>query len=347
MATVHLIARNQDYRFAVRANEPVLFAGMRQGLGLPYACATGTCGTCRARVAAGEAMSAWPEAPGLPRSAAAHEVLLCQCIPASDLIVEIGANVLSCGLGSQTPRHYRASLHSFDGLAPDVAAFTCDVERPMIFEAGQFALLSAPGVAGYRAYSMARFSKNDKRLHFLIKRKPGGAFSAWLFTQTPLGAPIDVFGPLGHATFAPECAKNLLIIAGGSGIAGMMAILQRALEAHYFSVFRANLFFGIRTWADAFMLEELSDLAAMHRDHVTIVIALSDGDVPDSAFGAFPALRFTRGLVHEVARDVMKGQYANTRAYVAGPPPSVDAALRYLIREARFSPVDIRYDKFS
>jgi toluene monooxygenase electron transfer component len=347
MATVHLIARNRDYQFTVQAHEPVLFAGMRQGLELPYACATGTCGTCRARIAAGEATSAWSEPPGLPRSASRYDVLLCQCIPATDLVVEIGANVLSRSLGSHIPQHYSASLHSFDDLAPGVAAFTCDLECPMNFEAGQFALLSAPGISGYRAYSMARFAKSDKRLHFLIKRKPDGAFSTWLFTQTPFGAPIKVFGPLGRATFEPQCAKNLLIIAGGSGIAGMMAILQRALETLYFSAFRANVFFGIRTWADAFMLEDLSQLATMHPDHVTITIALSDGDVPGCAFGAFPALRFARGQVHEVARDVMKGQCANTRAYVAGPPPSVDAALRYLIREARFPPAEIRYDKFS
>jgi hypothetical protein len=43
----------------------------------------------------------------------------------------------------------------------------------------------------------------------------------------------------------------------------------------------------------------------------------------------------------------MNGQSANTRAYVAGPPPSVDAALRYPICGARFSPVDIRYDRCS
>ena len=38
---------------------------------------------------------------------------------------------------------------------------------------------------------------------------------------------------------------------------------------------------------------------------------------------------------------------ADVRAYVAGPPPMVDASLRLLLREARLSPADIRYDKFS
>jgi toluene monooxygenase electron transfer component len=314
---------------------------------MPYACATGTCGTCRGRLVAGQVTSAWPEAPGLPQSAANHEVLLCQCIPMSDLVVEIGASVLPSSLGTYIPQHHLARLASLQVLAPGVATFTCDLERSMSFEAGQFVLIATPVMRGYRAYSMTRFAKEDNRLDLLIKQKPGGAFSTWLFTGMPLGASLKVFGPLGRATFTPECAKNLLIIAGGSGIAGMMAILGRALEDDYFSRFQGNVFFGVRTWTDAFMLDKLSALARMHPERLTVTIALSDEDVPPSACTTFPALRFARGLVHEVAREFMSGRYANTCAYVAGPPQSVNATLRYLIREARLSPTDVRYDKFS
>jgi len=42
----------------------------------------------------------------------------------------------------------------------------------------------------------------------------------------------------------------------------------------------------------------------------------------------------------------MAGNYASTRAYVAGPPAAVDVALRYLLRDAKLSPLEIRYDKF-
>jgi toluene monooxygenase electron transfer component len=48
-----------------------------------------------------------------------------------------------------------------------------------------------------------------------------------------------------------------------------------------------------------------------------------------------------------VAAEGMKGRFANVRAYAAGPPPMVDATLRWLLREVRLSPIDIRYDKFS
>jgi toluene monooxygenase electron transfer component len=48
-----------------------------------------------------------------------------------------------------------------------------------------------------------------------------------------------------------------------------------------------------------------------------------------------------------VAGKRMQGRFADVRAYVAGPPPMVDASLRLLLREARLPLADIRYDKFS
>jgi len=44
---------------------------------------------------------------------------------------------------------------------------------------------------------------------------------------------------------------------------------------------------------------------------------------------------------------VLKGHYKDIRAYVAGPPPAVDAALRLLLLEGKLTADNIRYDKFS
>ena len=58
-------------------------------------------------------------------------------------------------------------------------------------------------------------------------------------------------------------------------------------------------------------------------------------------------MRFEQGLVHEVAKRAMAGKYQNVRAYVAGPPPAVDAAIRVLLLDAKLTTDNIRYDKFS
>jgi toluene monooxygenase electron transfer component len=107
------------------------------------------------------------------------------------------------------------------------------------------------------------------------------------------------------------------------------------------------VYFGVRAERDGFFLRELQALRARYPGRLAVTIALSDEEVPASLPAAYPGLAFARGLVHAVAGERMQGRFADVRAYVAGPPPMVDASLRLLLREARLSPADIRYDKFS
>ena len=61
---IQVNARNQSYAFEAAEGEKILFAGLRQGVDLPYECATGTCGSCKAKVIGGEVNDLWPDAPG-------------------------------------------------------------------------------------------------------------------------------------------------------------------------------------------------------------------------------------------------------------------------------------------
>jgi toluene monooxygenase electron transfer component len=127
----------------------------------------------------------------------------------------------------------------------------------------------------------------------------------------------------------------------------MMSILQRAGEESHFAGWDGHVYFGVRSERDGFFLDALQALQARYPARLAVTIALSDEDVPASLPTAYPGLAFARGLVHAVAGERMTGRFADVRAYVAGPPPMVDASLRLLLREARLSPADIRYDKFS
>src|SRR5262249_60686430 len=102
-------------------------------------------------------------------------------------------------------------------LTHDVVAFDLDLDEPIDFEAGQFALLTMPGIRGARAYSMVNFDHRAARLSFVVKKKPGGAVSEWLFGHDVEGARLRVFAPVGHAIFRPDTRKHILCIAGGSG----------------------------------------------------------------------------------------------------------------------------------
>jgi toluene monooxygenase electron transfer component len=344
---VTVTARNGARDFECDPGEKILHGGLRSGVELPYECATGTCGTCKARLVSGRAESQWPEAPGTRYLKGAAELLTCQSLAYEDCALEVGGPLKASEPPPPRPRALAGVLRGFRRLTPDVVAFDLELDGALDFDAGQFALLTVPGIVGARAYSMVNFDRHAERLAFVVKKKPGGAVSEWLFGEAVEGARLGLFAPLGHATFHPGTGKHLLCIAGGSGIAGMMSILSLACGEDHFASWDGRVFFGVRTARDAFFLDELEAFRAQYPARLAVTVALSDEDVPPSLPAAYPGFAFARGFVHAVAGERMAGRYADVRAWVAGPPPMVDASLRLLLREARLSPAEIRYDKFS
>jgi toluene monooxygenase electron transfer component len=344
---IQISARNRAFQFEAAAGARLLYAGLANGIQLPYECGTGTCGTCKAKLVAGEVEDAWPLAGGRKYLKQPGEILLCQCIAKSDCAVEVANFVNAMQAGACTPSFGQATIADAKAIAPDVTRFSLELDSPCDFDAGQFVVVQVPGVPGYRGYSMVNFDRAARRLDFVVKKKPGGGASEWLFNGSIEGKQVEWFGPLGAATFYPNLAKNILCIAGGSGIAGMLSILSRARQERYFVEHTGDVFFGVRTYADAFYLDELEQLVREFPGKLNVMVALSDEDVPAAAKSAHPALLFDRGLVHEVAARHMHGRYQNVRAYLAGPPPAVDGAIRMLLLQAKLAADNIRYDKFS
>jgi toluene monooxygenase electron transfer component len=338
-------ARNGTRDFDCAPGEKILHAGLRSGVELPYECATGTCGTCKARLVSGHADSAWADAPGRRYLKSEAELLMCQSVARENCALEIGAPLKEPS--APAPRALAGAVRGCRSLTHDVMAFELDLDRPLDFAAGQFVIVTVPEIAGARAYSMVNFDRPAERLSFVVKKKPGGAVSEWLFGSPADGTRVGVFGPLGHATFEPGLPRHVLCVAGGSGIAGMMSILALACQVEHFAAWDGHVFFGVRTARDGFFLDELETFRARGRGRLAVTVALSDEDVPESLATAYPGFAFARGFVHAVTGERMKGRFAGIRAFVAGPPPMVDASLRLLLREARLPPADIRYDKFS
>jgi len=346
---IRIAAKGETFEFACGSQEHILHAGLRNGIDLPYECASGTCGTCKATLTEGDTEYAWIEAPGRKFvKADKGEVLMCQSLARSDCTLTVAKRVEAMAVGRFPPKRIGAMLETFRQLAPDVVAFEVALDEPISFEAGQFVLLEVPQIAGARSYSMVNFARNAKRLHFVVKRFPGGRVSEWLFSASLGQSRVELFGPLGHATFDPALAKHLVCIAGGSGIASMMSILTHAADERYFDRYEGKVFFGVRTVADAFYLEELAAFAHRYPTRLSVTIALSHEELSPSLLAAHPDLTFDTGFVHEAAKRALAGVAApETMAYVAGPPPMVDATLRMLLLECRLGGSNIRYDKFS
>lgn len=342
-------SKTDKFTFDCKAGERILFAGLRNGLALPYECATGTCGTCKARVREPATIKdLWPDAPGhayLKRERG--EFLMCQAHAVADCEIAVPAKMDLLPDGHIAPASTRGEFANVTRLTDDVIAFTIELADPIDFEAGQFVVIQISDVVGGRAYSMVNYARATHRLEFVVKKKPDGRFSDWLFGSSVEGTKAEIYGPLGRAIFQPDEGKNILCIAGGSGIAGMMSIISRACQEGYFKTHTGNVFIGVRTLKDVFFLDELARFVTANPDKLQVTIALSDEEAIAAAAPHNGILEFATGFVHSVASNKMAGRYDNLVAYVAGPPPMVDGAIRTLIVDARLPAEFIRYDKFS
>src|SRR5690348_4332570 len=149
-------SKSGERTFDCDDGEMILHAGLRQGLNLPYECATGTCGTCRARVMSGEVEVRWREAPGAARlKPEKGDILMCQTRARTDC----GLRVPSVSTASEKspPALHRGVIRGFRQLTRDVAHFDLHLPTPMTFQAGQFVVLETEAIAGGRAYSMVNF----------------------------------------------------------------------------------------------------------------------------------------------------------------------------------------------
>jgi toluene monooxygenase electron transfer component len=347
---VNLVSNKREElgSFECGPDDRLLHAGLSAGLALPHECATGTCGNCRAKLLSGEVEDLWVEAPGRKTLRPGNgEILLCQSSPKSEC--SIGVRMPTAAISSRpTPAYFTGRVQRSGMLTHDVLIMELSLDCPMEFLAGQFALVEIPEVDGFRAYSMVNFAQSSDRLELIVKRKPGGALSNALFSPGLSSMTFRVFGPLGSATFDAEQSGtgDLICVAGGTGIAGITAILSHASESGYLNDHKAVVCFGVRASADLFFLDRFAALKRKHPTTLKVVVATSEQEVSPAIREMYSSLEFCSGFVHEALASQDLGSFANVIAYAAGPPPAVEAATSVLLTKHRV-PVDrIRFDKF-
>lgn len=345
-STIEVRSAGESHSFACAPGERLLDAGLRAGLNLSYGCATGTCGDCRAKVMSGEVESLWVDAPGARTLRQPGEVLLCQTSARGPCVIEALPG---------TSTYLRGVPQSFEGVLDRVVSnddgltwIELELDRPMRFLAGQFVLVSIPGVKGYRAYSPAHDGQDVSRLSLVVRNKTGGELSPLLCSRDSVGRRVQVFGPLGAAHVRPEEDGDLALVVGGSGAAVALSVLDWAVASGHLERHGLDLVCGMRTSRCPEVIKRLGAAAARHGDRLRIIVALSDEDggaVVLPGDGAF--LKFESGMAHEVAQRCLEGQWKDRAVFVAGPPPMVQSTLRMLITKARLKPTEIRYDSFT
>src|SRR4030095_9918090 len=139
-------ARNGTRDFECAPGEKILLAGLASGGEVPHECGTGTCGTCKARRASGRTTTEWSEAPGHRYLKSEAELLMCQSVAQHDCVLEVGMPLKEAT--APPPRALGGIVRGSRRLTHDVLAFDLDLDQPLDFAAGQFALLTVPGLRG-------------------------------------------------------------------------------------------------------------------------------------------------------------------------------------------------------
>ncbi len=291
MIPVKIVDRKGDCTtFSAASGQRLLQAGLASGVGLPHECATGTCGSCKAVVVSGEVERLWPEAPGAKAFRNANETLLCQSAAVGP--VELSLRATFIPPYDLLPQEMKGELSLVRMLTPDVALFSIELEKRVSWKPGQFVVVSGFGIKGGRAYSMTRDASDQNRIDLLIRRDPAGMFSTALFDGLSRSHEVRVFGPLGRATFSCDEERPFVAMAGGSGIAGILAILDHALNGGHFLRHQSKLFFGLRDAASSYLLDEISAAVAASQGKLAATVAFSNEFVRCGLRGALPAHHF-------------------------------------------------------
>lgn len=330
---VHTVTvEGQGVSFPCAADDTLLGAALRAGLGLAHECASGGCGSCKVELRAGAVALAYPASPGLkPREQEKGRRLACMARPASDLTIRFREAVEA--RPRVRPSRRPARLVARRMLTHDMVELRFAVGADDAFVPGQFALLQVPGLPSARAYSMANLPGSGE-WHFQVRRVPGGASSGYLLDALAVGAPLTIDGPYGTAYYRAGSGREVVCVAGGSGLAPMLSVARAALGDPGFGPRRLAFYYGARTTRD------LIDPSALGLDDARLSfrpVVSAEGEADWAG---------ARGFVHEHLRDSLEGDFGARDFYLAGPPPMVEATRRLLLLE-RSTPADqVHYDRF-
>lgn len=322
MATIRL---NDDASYPCAEDDTLLRAGLRAGFGFPYECNAGSCGTCKVELVSGEIASLRPDAPGLSEAdAARRRVLACQARPRGDCAIK--ARLRPDNVPRHRPARFEAALVRTRDLTHDMREFTFQaVAGAPGFRPGQYALFHLPGLAVPRTYSMANVDEGRGEWQFIVRRVPGGVGTVTLFDRVTPGTRLTLDGPYGNAFLREDSPRDIVCVAGGSGLAPILSVTRGAAGSPGREGRNIHVFFGVRTPQDACGEDELAALPG---------------------FGG--ALRFevvVAGFVHERVREFVGERWAQFDYYFAGPPPMVEAVQRMLI-DKRVPFPQVHFDRF-
>jgi NAD(P)H-flavin reductase/hemoglobin-like flavoprotein len=233
----------------------------------------------------------------------------------SSLMIKSAAEDTATG-----PAAWTAEVIHVDHRAENIAVLTIAPDQPLPFTAGQHLTVQTPRWPRvWRPYSIACMPRDDGLVTLHVKAVPGGWVSTALVHHTSPGSQL-VLGPaLGTMTLDRAAGRDLLCVAGGTGLSPIKAIIEQAVRESAATPRRIYLYYGARRRHELYDLPDLWRLEDAYHGFQLIPVTSDD-----------PAFDGMQGNVGRVAARYLP--HTDCEAYVAGPPEMVRETIRVLGR---------------
>ena len=328
-----------DIEMEVGEDEKILDAAFRQGIHLMHGCREGQCSACKSYILEGEIqMERYSTFACNDAEVEEGYVLLCRAHAFSDCTIELLNFDEDELLGGVPIQDVRTRVAAIVPMTRDIVSLRLTAIEPATYEfkPGQYSDISIPGTDEHRSFSMATTQSTPGEVEFLIKKYPGGRFSALLDDGLAVGDELHVNGPYGSFTIKEGHALPVVCIGGGAGMAPILSLLRHLNETE--STRPVRFYYGARTAADLFYVDAILALGEGLRDFEFVACLSESLPEADSPLGAVePALSagMPLGVLPEAGNvtDVVarrEAALAKCEVYLCGPPPMVDAALVFL-----------------
>jgi ferredoxin-NADP reductase len=199
-------------------------------------------------------------------------------------------------------------------------------------------LTSEDGYQAQRSYSIAS-EPTRSTLSITIERLDDGEVSPYLTDALGVGDRIELRGPIGgYFVWEPTLAGPLFLVAGGSGIVPLMAMLRaRASAAPALrAAAPATLLYSSRGWDDVIYREELARLA--DEPDVRVIHTLTRTRPPGWT-------GFTRRIDADMLTEVAPDPSTHPHIYICGPTALVESVAQILV-DLGHEPAHVKTERF-
>jgi CDP-4-dehydro-6-deoxyglucose reductase len=304
--------------FSADSSETLLAAGIRQGIGLPYGCKDGACGSCKCKKISGTVVHGEHQAKALSADEEAQGLILTCCSTAqSDLVLE-SRQVTEAG--SFPIKKMPVRVVSLEKKSHDVMSIIMQLPATdvMQFHAGQYVeFLLRDG--SRRSYSMGNaphtLDPAAPKVELHIRHMPGGKFTDVVFSTMKEKDILRIEGPYGSFYLREDSQAPMILLASGTGFAPIKALIEHML--HKGITRPATLYWGGRRPSDLYMNDWVKEhVKAM--PNLTYVPVVSDALPGDAWIGR-------TGFVHQAVLEDHP-DLSGFQVYACGAPIVVDSA---------------------